>query len=60
MAEKVELPIIGMSCAACAARIERELGKLEHIKDVNVNFPLKKAVRKTPHDHGLTGPVVKK
>jgi len=44
MAEKVELPIIGMNCAACAARIERELNKLDNIKEARVNFPLKKAV----------------
>ncbi|MCX5806286.1 MAG: heavy metal translocating P-type ATPase [Proteobacteria bacterium] len=44
MAEKVELPINGMNCAACAARIERELNKLENIKEAHVNFPLKKAV----------------
>ncbi len=44
MAEQVELPIIGMSCAACAARIEKELNKLDYIKEVRVNFPLKKAV----------------
>ncbi len=44
MAEKVELPIIGMSCAACAARIERELNKLDNIIEARVNFPLKKAV----------------
>jgi Cu+-exporting ATPase len=44
MAEKVELPIMGMSCAACASRIERELNKLENIKEARVNFPMKKAV----------------
>jgi Cation transport ATPase len=44
MAEKFELPIVGMTCAACAARIERELKKLDDIGDVRVNFPLKKAV----------------
>jgi P-type Cu+ transporter len=44
MAEKVELPITGMNCAACAARIERELNKLDNIKEARVNFPLKKAV----------------
>ncbi|MCX7966047.1 MAG: heavy metal translocating P-type ATPase [Syntrophorhabdaceae bacterium] len=43
MAEKIELPITGMNCAACAARIERELNKLEGIKEAKVNFPLKKA-----------------
>ncbi len=44
MPEKFELPIIGMSCAACAARIEKELNKLEDISEARVNFPLKKAV----------------
>ncbi len=50
MAEKVELPIVGMSCAACASRIERELNKLEDIKEAKVNFPLKKAVITTKKD----------
>jgi len=44
MADKIELPIIGMSCAACSARIERELNKMDEIKEAHVNFPLKKAV----------------
>jgi len=44
MPEKIELPITGMSCAACAARIEKELNKLEDIAEARVNFPLKKAV----------------
>ncbi len=44
MAGKIELPITGMSCAACAARIERELNKMDDIKEAHVNFPLKKAV----------------
>jgi len=44
MPDKIELPITGMSCAACAARIERELNKLEDIGEARVNFPLKKAV----------------
>jgi heavy metal translocating P-type ATPase len=44
MPDKIELPITGMSCAACAARIERELNKLEDISEARVNFPLKKAV----------------
>lgn len=44
MAEKIELPITGMNCAACAARIERELNKLPEIETALVNFPLKKAV----------------
>ncbi len=44
MPEKIELPITGMNCAACAARIERELNKVADIQEARVNFPLKKAV----------------
>jgi P-type Cu+ transporter len=44
MPDKIELPIVGMSCAACAARIERELNKLADVGEARVNFPLKKAV----------------
>lgn len=44
MPEKIELPITGMNCAACAARIERELNKVRDIQEARVNFPLKKAV----------------
>jgi len=44
MPEKIELPITGMSCAACAARIEKELNKIGDIAEARVNFPLKKAV----------------
>jgi len=42
--EKIELPIVGMGCAACAARIEKELNKLPDVGEARVNFPLKKAV----------------
>ena len=35
-----------MTCAACAARIERVISKNESIESVSVNFPLKKAVIK--------------
>ncbi|MHB8110979.1 MAG: heavy metal translocating P-type ATPase [Syntrophorhabdaceae bacterium] len=44
MPEKIELPITGMNCAACAARIERELNKMPDLAEARVNFPLKKAV----------------
>lgn len=43
MSERIELPITGMSCAACAARIERELNRIKGVKGARVNFPLKKA-----------------
>ncbi len=39
MEEKiVRLPVTGMTCANCAANIERNLRKTPGVKDVNVNF----------------------
>jgi len=38
------LSIEGMTCAACAARIERVLKKDDSLESVAVNFPLKKAI----------------
>lgn len=35
---RVALPIDGMSCAACAARVERALGKLDGVTEAAVNF----------------------
>jgi Cu+-exporting ATPase len=40
------LDLEGMTCAACAARIERVISKNESIESVSVNFPLKKALIK--------------
>ena len=42
--ETLTLDLEGMTCAACAARIERVISKNEYIESVSVNFPLKKAV----------------
>ena len=42
--ETLTLNLEGMTCAACAARIERVVSKDESIESVSVNFPLKKAV----------------
>ena len=33
-----------MTCAACAARVERVLTKNEHVLDASVSFPLKSAI----------------
>ncbi len=41
--KKKTIKISGMSCAACAARIERGLAKLEGIKNANVNFAMERA-----------------
>lgn len=43
MFRKESVNIAGMSCAACAARIEKGLNKLEGVSSVNVNFAMEKA-----------------
>lgn len=43
MDRKESFRISGMSCAACAARIEKGLNKLEGVKKANVNFAVEKA-----------------
>jgi len=42
--KSVNLDIDGMTCAACAARVERVLTKNEHVLDASVSFPLKSAI----------------
>ena len=42
-AERIDLPITGMTCAACAARIERSLGKAEGIAEASVNLATERA-----------------
>lgn len=41
--QQTTLQIAGMTCAACANRIEKGLRKLEGVSDANVNFALEKA-----------------
>lgn len=41
--EKIEFDITGMTCAACSARIEKGLNKMEGILNANVNLALEKA-----------------
>ncbi len=41
--EKVEFDIVGMTCAACATRIEKGLSKLNGVLQSNVNLALEKA-----------------
>lgn len=43
MKQKKIINISGMSCAACAARIEKGLTKLEGVNSANVNFAIEKA-----------------
>ena len=41
--EKTSFKIQGMTCAACAAKIERALGKMKGVTGANVNLALEKA-----------------
>ncbi|YCI78985.1 cadmium-translocating P-type ATPase [Bacillus sp. R1-10] len=41
--QKAEFDITGMTCAACASRIEKGLNKMEGIATANVNLALEKA-----------------
>jgi len=42
--DKVTLDLQGMSCASCAANIEKILNKTDGVISASVNFPLEKAV----------------
>ena len=42
--EKITLKIGGMSCASCAATIERALGRVEGVSEASVNFAVEKAM----------------
>ena len=47
MSEKVienQFQVTGMTCAACATRIEKGLKKMDGVKDANVNLALEKAM----------------
>ncbi|MBS4173992.1 heavy metal translocating P-type ATPase [Bacillus sp. FJAT-49736] len=48
--KEIQLPITGMTCAACATRIERGLNKLEGIENATVNLALEKATVKFDSD----------
>jgi Cu+-exporting ATPase len=43
MHKKIELPVTGMTCAACAAAVENDLRKIEGITNTAVNFATEKA-----------------
>ena len=39
----IELPVTGMTCASCVARVERAIGKAEGVDKANVNLATEKA-----------------
>lgn len=41
-AKEVSLPITGMTCAACANKIEKGLSKMEGVQEATVNFAIEK------------------
>jgi Cu+-exporting ATPase len=41
--ERIDLPITGMSCASCAAKIEKGLSNVEGVSKATVNFASEKA-----------------
>ena len=54
MARTVDLPIEGMTCGACAARIERGLGRLDGVASASVNLAAERAT--VTYDPAVTGP----
>ncbi|NWF50576.1 MAG: copper-translocating P-type ATPase [Ignavibacteriaceae bacterium] len=46
----ISLPVEGMTCARCVARVEKALGKVEGISEVNVNLATEKATLKVNLD----------
>ncbi len=51
---KETLKITGMTCAACAARIEKVVGKIEGVDEISVNLATEKAtVSYNPEMTGL-------
>jgi Cu+-exporting ATPase len=49
--QRIELPVTGMTCAACAAAIERALKKLSSVRNAAVNLPAER-VSIEPVDEG--------
>jgi len=53
-AERCDLPVTGMTCAACAARIERQLNRAPGVRKASVNFATARAtVEYAPEETGL-------
>jgi len=54
VARTVDLPIEGMTCGACAARIERGLSRLDGVASASVNLAAERAT--VTYDPAVTGP----
>jgi Cu+-exporting ATPase len=51
--ERIDLPITGMTCAACARRVETKLSKAPGVRRAGVNFATSRAT--VEYDPGATG-----
>ncbi|PLT27537.1 heavy metal translocating P-type ATPase [Peribacillus deserti] len=58
--EKKEFDITGMTCAACSARIEKSLNKLEGINKASVNLALERATVEFNPSLINTGDIIKR
>lgn len=52
--ERCDLPVVGMTCASCAARIEHSLGEVPGVASAAVNFATNRAT--VTYDPAVTGP----
>ncbi|TAN44131.1 MAG: copper-translocating P-type ATPase [Nitrospirae bacterium] len=43
MTHRIDIPVSGMTCAACSSAVERTVGRLEGVKSVSVNLPAERA-----------------
>ena len=41
--ETVQIPVEGMTCASCVARVQKGLSKVEGVTEASVNFATEKA-----------------
>ncbi len=48
MPYKIDLPVTGMTCAACSAAVERALQSISGVKNAAVNFPAERATIEFP------------
>lgn len=56
---KYNLPVEGMTCASCVARVEKIVGKFDGVKDVAVNFASEKLSFETENDKVDLNEIVK-
>ena len=48
--KRIIVPIEGMTCASCVARVEKSISKVAGVKNVSVNLATEKAMIEFEHD----------